>query len=169
MFCLATKMARSLLESKTLGLLARDALPTRPELSGDVRKHVYEARKQLTGAIRSIRRGLRITDSDGLRDISSTGAPCRTPTSLSLTLGLLSRATDLDGDFFEASSRELDGFLHILDVVELLRIVQSAEIISQQSSVATLLMAFDYYLLKRAELSWSAHNPDFHVVLKTEK
>jgi hypothetical protein len=43
------------------------------------------------------------------------------------------------------------GFLHLLDIAELLRIVQAAEIIAARGTKTTPMMAFDYYLVEQFE------------------
>jgi hypothetical protein len=55
-----------LIESKTLTILGRTALPSRERLKRDVKKGATKAVKQLRGAIRSIRRGLPVVNSEGV-------------------------------------------------------------------------------------------------------
>src|SRR5262249_13799381 len=43
------------------------------------------------------------------------------------------------------------GFLHILDTVQLFRMMQAARMIAEASEGSTPMMAFDYYLIKRAK------------------
>jgi hypothetical protein len=43
------------------------------------------------------------------------------------------------------------GFLHILDTVQLFRMMQAARMIADASDRCTSMMAFDYYLIERAK------------------
>ena len=61
------------------------------------------------------------------------------------------------------------GFIHLLDVAELLRVVQAAEMISRGSSKVTPLMAFDYYLMERAKLTRDAGTLCIEVLLRIDK
>ena len=59
---------------------------------------------------------------------------------------------ELIKDFMENTG----SFLHLLDIAELLRIVQAAEMISAQGTNTTQMMAFDYYLIERAKKAYEA-------------
>src|SRR5262249_12811232 len=47
--------------------------------------------------------------------------------------------------------KKTGGFLHLLDGAELLRMVQAAETISGTEKSVSSIMAFDYYLMERAQ------------------
>jgi len=61
---------------------------------------------------------------------------------------------------------ETGGFLHLLDISELLRIVQAAEMIARRSADMSPMMAFDYYLMERAKKSVSAGTLCIEVLLR---
>jgi hypothetical protein len=65
-------------------------------------------------------------------------------------------------DFVKATA----GFPHLLDLSELLRVVQAAEMISARGKTATTMMAFDYYLTKRAERALEAGTLCIEVLLR---
>ena len=58
------------------------------------------------------------------------------------------------------------GFLHILDPIELLRIVQADSVIAARGQTTTPMMAFDYWLMRRAEDLVQNGHPYFHVLLR---
>lgn len=71
--------------------------------------------------------------------------------------------------FIAKFMEDTGGFIHLLDVAELLRVVQAAEILSKGSSKVTPLMAFDYYLMERAERTQDAGTLCIEVLLRTQK
>lgn len=58
------------------------------------------------------------------------------------------------------------GFAHLLDISELLRIVQAAEMIAERNTTTTLMMAFDYYLMERAKKAVDAGTLCIDVLLR---
>ncbi len=58
------------------------------------------------------------------------------------------------------------GFLHLLDIAELLRIVQAAEMIAARGTKTTPMMAFDYYLMERAKKTREAGTLCIEVLLR---
>ena len=58
------------------------------------------------------------------------------------------------------------GLLHLLDIAELLRIVQAAEIIATRGTKTTPMMAFDYYLMERAKKTLDAGTLCIEVLLR---
>jgi len=62
--------------------------------------------------------------------------------------------------------RRWDGYLHILDPAELLRVVQAAEMIFEDSEHLTKMMAFDWYLMERAKISIKSPTPYFAVLFR---
>lgn len=157
-----------LIESKTLSIIARAALPNRAKLTRDIVKHLQKATSQLIGGVKNLRRGHRITDLDG-RDIEVERTKPPHVIVLVPDLSLLSSATEFGGNFIRKSSAETGGFLHILDLSELLRVVQAAEMISRNSTNVSPIMAFDYYLMKRAEHALNSKTPYFEVLLRLQK
>ena len=68
-------------------------------------------------------------------------------------------------DFMKATG----GFIHLLDLAELLRVVQAAEMLSRGSTKITKLMAFDYYLIERAKHAHKAETLCIEVLLHLEE
>jgi hypothetical protein len=156
-----------LFESKTLAILDRSELPSRQKLARNITKHILKATNQLIGGINNLRRGYPITDKGGKELPVERKAP---PHVIVLVpdLSLLSNAIELGGDYFQNSSKRCGGFFHILDLVELLRIVQAAEMISKQSFAVTKMMAFDYYLLERSKRANTVTSPYFQILLRSQ-
>lgn len=65
--------------------------------------------------------------------------------------------------------KETGGFIHLLDIFELLRIVQAAEMISSRSLNITSIMAFDYYLIERAKKCKEVGTLCIEILLRFEK
>jgi hypothetical protein len=61
------------------------------------------------------------------------------------------------------------GFLHLLDIAELLRIVQAAEMIAARGTKTTPMMAFNYYLIERAKKAREAGTLCIEVLLRFTK
>jgi hypothetical protein len=64
--------------------------------------------------------------------------------------------------------KKTGAFLHLLDVAELLRMVHAAKIVAAKGKIITLMMAFDYYLLKRAEKAAEAKTLRISMLLRTQ-
>jgi hypothetical protein len=153
-----------LIESKTLAILVRSEIPRRDKLAAQVRKHhLPEAMRQLSGGLKNLRRGLRITDQKG-NDISVERKALPHVIVLMPDLTLLHDATEFGGEFFMEKCLECEAFFHILDPGQLLRVVQAAGMIARRSKSVTLLMAFDHLLMERAKRSWKLQTPDFDVI-----
>ncbi|MFI1192652.1 hypothetical protein ACH4T9_05190 [Micromonospora sp. NPDC020750] len=153
-------------ESKTLTIFGRPTLPDRRRLSRDIAKHVEKASKQLLGAVRSVRRGLPVLDEAGRQLPVSTDQP---PHLIVLVpdLSLLAGADKYDSSFFAGIAEENEVFFHILDPVELLRVVQAAEMIADLGDGSTTkMMAFDFYLMERVKYSMNAQDPNFRVLFR---
>ena len=137
-----------LLESKTLSIFGRDNLPSRTKLSRDISKHIQKAIGQLKGGIRQLKNGVQVTSESGIIiDVERTQpvhAIILIP-DFELIEDKKAYGLSIIQNFQEGSG----GFIHILDISELLRIVQAAEIISSRSKSTTQMMAFDYYLIER--------------------
>lgn len=141
-----------LIESKTLSIPAADTLPSRTQLAKRVSGHISKAASQLRGGIRLLKNGTVVTDSVGnVLDVERTypmHAIILVP-DLELVEEPAAYGPPFIGDFMRATG----GFLHILDVAELLRVVQAAEILAARSDQTSPIMAFDYYLLERVKIA----------------
>lgn len=153
-----------LIESKALALLSRPSLPSRAELTADVVKHVRKATKQLVGGVKNLKRGYPITDHNGREvQINRTHPPHLIV--LVPDLSLLGEETDLGPSHWQSVMKSTGGFYHILDPVELLRMVQVAEMIAAKGTT-TPLMAFDWYLMERVKVSVGKETPYFGMIAK---
>jgi hypothetical protein len=63
------------------------------------------------------------------------------------------------GPFLRQFYQNTGGILHFLDPVELLRIVQTAELISSRSKMVTQVMAFDYYFMEQLKRTATSEEP----------
>ena len=139
-----------LLESKTLAVFKRDSLPGRTKLGRDVSGHIKKAIRQIKGGICRLRNGCPVTSTSGLEiDVERTQpahAIVMIP-DLDLIEDREAYGLSMIRDFGKAT----DGFIHIVDISELLRIVRAAERSSTNSENVTPMMAFDYYLIQRAK------------------
>lgn len=68
--------------------------------------------------------------------------------------------------FIEQFMKDTGGFIHLLDIAELLRIVQAAEMIAARGTETTPMMAFDYYLVERAKKTLDAETLCIKVLLR---
>ena len=68
--------------------------------------------------------------------------------------------------FIKEFMKATGGFLHLLDIAELLRIVQAAEMIVARGTKTTPMMAFDYYLIERAKKTLMAGTLCIEVLLR---
>jgi hypothetical protein len=154
-----------LIESKSLSIFARESLPNRDKLARDITKHLQKATSQLQGSVKNLRRGHPIMD---LKEQEIKVEKSKAPHVIVLVpdLTLLSDATEFGGDFIQRASLECGGFFHILDPSELLRVVQASEMISAKKPTMTKMMAFDYYLLRRAERAITHKTPNFGVLFR---
>lgn len=57
------------------------------------------------------------------------------------------------------------GFAHLLDISELLRVVQAAEMLAARGTTTTPMMAFDYWLIERAKKAAKAETLCIEVLL----
>lgn len=157
-----------LFESKSLSVFGRPSLPDRTKLGHDLVKHVKQAARQLTGAVRSVQRGLDLADEHGKRILISK---TENPHAVILVpdTSLLSGATELDIEFYYRFVNTTRGFFQILDPAELLRVVQAAEyVIAAGAGSVTPIMAFDYFLMRRAQYASTAPDPSFEYLFRAE-
>jgi len=139
-----------LIESKTLSLFSRHQLPKRTKLKGNVSSHITKAFKQLRGGIRKLKEGVEITDLSGNNLSVSRDKPDHAIVLIP-DLDLIDNRLDYGPDFIEEFMTKTGGFPHLLDISELLRLVQVAEMHAKRSATITPMMAFDYYLMERVK------------------
>jgi hypothetical protein len=139
-----------LIESKTLSVLARDKLPDRTKLKRDVAAHIQKAFGQLQGAIRKLKANVPVTTLNGDALTIDRVHPAHAIVLIP-DLDLVDDPSAYGIEFVESFMRTTGGFPHLLDISELLRIVQAAEMIVKRGTTTTLMMAFDYYLMERAK------------------
>jgi hypothetical protein len=158
-----------LIESKTLAVLDRLDLPSRSTLTKDVRGHITKAVRQLKGACTDIRRGLRVTDSKGQDVVLDLGQPVHCMV-LVPDLSLLADCSELGCPLLLSFMSETKSFLHLLDLVELQRLVNNAGSIATKSRTLTPLMAFEGILIKRYEQAGTQRTPcfRFHLTIAPE-
>jgi hypothetical protein len=155
-----------LIESKALTIFNRETLPSRAKLTKDVSHHVDKAIRQLSGGIRRLKEEVLVTSLSR----ESVEVERTKPMHAIVLIPEFDLIEDREkygvafiADFMKATG----GFIHLLDVAELLRVVQAAEILSCGSSRVTPLMAFDYYLMERAERTRDAGTLCIQVLLRT--
>jgi hypothetical protein len=81
-------------------------------------------------------------------------------------LSLIAGREEVGISFFQTVMQNTRGFLHILDPIELLRIVQAGSMIAAHGRTTMPMMAFDYWLMRRAEHLVQTGHPYFHVLLR---
>ena len=157
-----------LIESKTISIFSRERLPNRVKLKRDVAGHVEKGFDQLRGAIRALKADVRVTNSRG--DILSIERE-RPAHAIVLIpdLDLIEDRAAYGVDFIRDFLGATGGFPHLLDISELLRIVQAAGVIAGRSTNTTPMMAFDYYLMERAEMALTSETLCIEVLLRFEK
>ena len=137
-----------LLESKSLTVLEQ-RLPDRNKLRKTIKKASIKGLSQLTGAARSLRTNVPVFDPNGNPIQLERTQP---PHAILLVPDLDLMAEDevwfpRIKDFMRATG----GFLHIMDTIQLFRMMQAARMISEASNKTSPMMAFDYYLIERTK------------------
>lgn len=162
---LSHEFGATLIESKTLSVLARERLSDRAKLKRDVTSHVDKAFGQLRGAIRALKSGVPVTSPTG--DVLSVERE-KPAHALVLIPDLdLIETRDVYGPkFIREFVAATGGFPHLLDISELLRVVQAAEMIVTKSNTLTPMMAFDYYLMQRIEKAVEAGTLCIEILLR---
>lgn len=163
---LSHKYGAILIESKTFSILERKNLPGRTKLARDVVGHINKAVAQLKGGIRQIRRGTTVTTTSGSTIDVEREQPAH-GIILIPDLGLVTDRTAFGAPMIRDFMKSAGSFIHILDVAELLRVVQAAEIIYSRGKTVTLMMAFDYYLIERAKKAYEVDTLCIEVLLRT--
>lgn len=156
-----------LIESKALTVFNRETLPNRAKLAKDVSQHVEKAVRQLRGSIRRLKEGVPVTSRSGSLAQVERSKPMHAIVLIP-EFALIEDHDRYGPEFIAGFMEATGGFIHLLDIAELLRVVQAAEILSQGSSKVTRLMAFDYYLMERAERTRDAGTLCIQVLLRTK-
>ena len=154
-----------LVESKTLSVFARKNLPPRSKLKRDLTGIIRKGFGQLEGAVRTLKSDAVITSTDG-KPLEIEREPPAHAVMLIPDIHLVEDRGLYNGTFIRGFIDRTNSFPHILDVSELLRIVQAAEIISNRSNSVTKIMAFDYYLIERVKKAISADSLCIEVILR---
>lgn len=156
-----------LFESKSLSIISRKELPSRDKLTRNLAKHVLKAEQQLSGAIRSLRKGCCVTDRAGNKLVIERNAPAH-GIILVPDLSLLAKESQFGGDFLRKFMKQTGCFLQILDLKELLRMVQAAEMLKKHGETITKLMCFDAHLISRFEFAIEQRTANCEFLLRIE-
>lgn len=165
---LSYKFGSFLIESKTLTVFNRPSLPSQMKLSHDIFNHIKKAINQLKGGIRQLKSGVQVTAKNGEKINVEYSQPIHAIVlipDLHLVKDLMKNQNTILTDFI----KDTEGFIHLLDIFELLRIVQAAEMISSRSLNITKIMAFDYYLIERAKKCKEVGTLCIEVLLRFEE
>jgi hypothetical protein len=154
-----------LIESKTLTVFNRPHLPTRDALASDVVKHIGKAVNQLRGAIRKLQQHVPVFDKAGVEIQVERSQPIHSIV-LVPEFDLIREPSAYGRVFIAEFMQATKGFLHLLDIAELLRVVQAAEVLAKNSKRLTPMMAFDSYLIERAQKTLSAGTLCIEVLLR---
>lgn len=154
-----------LIESKALAVLGRSILPTREKLARNMVDHITKAVDQLKGAVRQIKLGTPVATKTGTHIEVERTQPVHAIVLIP-DFSLIKEKDTYDRKMMAAFNKETGGWIHILDVSELLRIVQAAEVISEGDKRTTPMMAFDYYLIERAKTAYRAGTLFVEILLK---
>lgn len=154
------------IEAKALAILARERLPDRKKLAADMRKDIANAERQLRGGIRKLKAGVPIVTPAGNISVERT-KPAHA-IILVPDMDLIEQREAYGLKFIKDFMRATGGFLHLLDISELLRVVQAAEMISARSAKITPMMAFDSYLLERVKKTVDAGTLCIEMLIRFE-
>lgn len=157
-----------LIESKALTVFNRETLPDRTKLAKDVSQHLEKAVRQLRGGIRRLKEGVPVTTRAGSSIDVERSKPAHAIVLIP-EFDLIENQGHYGPAFIVDFMQATGGFIHLLDLAELLRVVQAAEMISRGSETVTPLMAFDYYLMERAKLTHDAGTLCIQVLLRMQK
>lgn len=154
-----------LIESKTLTLFQRSSLPNRTKLAHDVSHHVTKAINQLRGGIRRLKGGAPVTSKGGEQLNVERSQPVHAIVLIP-DLDLIEDRNAYGLEFIRQFMEATGSFIHLLDVAELVRVVQAAEMIAARGSKTTPMMAFDYYLMERAKKTHDSGTLCIEVLLR---
>jgi len=162
---LSHKHGSIFVESKALSIFVRDKLPNRTKLAKDMSSHIEKAVSQLRGGIRKVKAGTPITDTKGNPVEIERTQPIHAIVLIP-DLDLVEDRENYGLQYIHNFMKDTGGFLHLLDIAELLRMVQAAEMIAARGTGTTPIMAFDYYLLERTKMSLKQENLCFGMLLR---
>lgn len=162
---LSYSLGTVLIESKTLTIFNRQIMPTRDTLATNMTKNINKAVKQLQGAVRNLQSGVPVFDKSGSKLNINRTQPVHAIVLIP-DFDLIQNPTSYGKEFIADFMQTTNGYIHFLDIAELLRVVQAAELIARQSIRTTMIMAFDYILLKRAEQTYEADSLSIEVLHK---
>lgn len=154
-----------LIESKTLTIFNRTSLPSRDSLAAGVSKHIDKAVAQLRGAVKTLKLGSTVFDKHGTPLNVERTQPIHSIV-LVPEFDLIQDASKYGREFIASFMEKTGGYLHLLDLAELLRVVQAAQMISREGTSTTPMMAFDYYLIERAKKTLEAGTLVIEVLLR---
>ena len=156
-----------LFESKSLSIFSREKLPERKKLSRNLSKEVKKAARQLKGGIRALREGGSVIDQHG----KSVNVERKFPMHAIILvpdLLLLEKAPQFGRGFLEQFLSETGCLLQILDLKELFRMVQAAQILESHTNSVTRMMCFDAHMVERFQAAKNCYNPCFQFLLHLE-
>lgn len=154
-----------LIESKTLSMLTRDTLPDRTTLKRNISKHIKKAFTQLRGGIKTLKSGVEVTNVKGEVLSIDRENPAHAIVLIP-DLDLIDDPNQYGETFITDFMNQTGGFPHLLDISELLRMVQAAEIIAAQRTETTVMMAFDCYLMERLKVALKSGTLRVEVLLR---
>ena len=157
-----------LIESKTLSVFLRERMPERAKLKRDISVHIKKAFDQLRGAIRSLRSGVSVTSPKGTTLTVEREKPAHAIV-LVPDLDLVEDRAAYGRDFIKNFIEKTGSFPHLLDISELLRIVQAAEMIAERGEKTTPIMAFDCYLIERLKKAMDEETLCIEVLLRFDE
>jgi hypothetical protein len=158
-----------LIESKTLSIFSRPKLPSRTKLKRDIVKGVTKAVRQLAGACKNLRRGLKVTtpEEDEIQIDRSFFPHC---IILVPDLTLFDEQDGLGGKFLRKFLEENNAYLHILDPSALLRSVQHGLELSGKSEIGfPPIMTFDVSLLTRWKHALEIPTPNIDFIMRNQE
>lgn len=154
-----------LIESKTLSVLSRGKLPARSKLQQNVSGNIKKAFTQLGGAIRALKANTPVTNQNGDMLSIEREKPAHAIVLIP-DLDVVEDRAAYGIAFMRDFMTRTGSFPHLLDISELLRVVQSAELIAAKGTVITPMMAFDYYLTERFRMASDAGTLCIEVLLR---
>lgn len=156
-----------LIESKTLTVFNQELLPSQTKLAKNITKHIKKAISQLKGAIKQLKNEVTVMKANGEEIIVERSKPMHAIVLLP-DLGLIQEDISYKSDLIQDFLQDAGGFIHFLDIAELLRVVQAAEMIASMNQKTTPMMAFDYYLMERVKKCQEVGKLNIEVLLRVE-
>lgn len=157
-----------LIESKCSSALFENNLPSREKLTKRTTKAIKNrAIRQLKGGINNIRRGVDITDQSGEKISINKRSPAHLIVLIP-DLSLLEGQKEFGGKLLKEVTRESGALFQILDPTALLRLMQGANMIHEQSADENItpLVAFDYLLSERFKAATEREDANFDVLIR---